>query len=1052
MRLDRTRRGAVIMETQRHPKLGRAAKSSAPQGKIRKLLTAAREAFQADKYQGTVTHCETALSVPHLSLSQEAELRCLLAEAQERQARLPSAISTLAKYESLPNWQTLPPEWQAQVRLRLGSALVTTEIEKALAYARQSLAIAGELRNAAVIGHSHLLLARSYRRLGETGLARNHYQEALKNLRPAGDRRGMAESWLGLGTIRVIVGELERGRDDFRQARLCLGKDKAPYLLGRIDLYLAQQMSLGGKLEESIPVYERAIARFGRAGTPRLRAIAFSALGLNLIWCGEVTRARQMLETALELAREVGARVVEASTMETLGELLMMQGEVTEAKALVDRSLEILRGQPARFSEAQALVTRGRIALMRGQGAEAEEDFDQSLKLARHLGDQRGTCAALLWMVETRLERGEWQSARQLLAKISLEVDALGNGTLIGHQRELAGRLAITGAGESTGSDDKLEEAARQLRQAVAIFRFYGKRYSESNSCLHLGHIYLLARDFKKARAAWQQALATFRELEARQMVARAEQLLAKLSSSSAHRSRDLGVRRRRRTSGAAADFAADYVSALLRLQGAAFSRDFLLHELVASLHDDLGASPVVVWRSEAHGRLIPQVWRGCTEAEARKIGAEVVKNQHGKARSEKLASDSPPGRHLSFPFSAGDDDYVLALNLGQTRLNRAAVAGLINNAVNALAGRKQLPAVAAGKMLDQAAEESEFHSVVVKSAAMREVVETVRGFHRSDTKVLITGETGTGKEVIARLIHQVSARADRPFVSFNCAAVPETLIESELFGHRKGAFTGAERNYPGLIGSAEGGTIFLDEVGDLPLSAQAKLLRFLDRNEIQPLGETKPRVVDVRVIAATHRDLSQMVAEGKFRADVYYRLNVINLHLPPLRERREEIPYLIHHLLKRLMAKAGKEGMTITPQAVDLLLLQDWPGNVRELANVLEQLVALTPEGAGITVDRLPLRFRQSEGAMDEWLSTSPATGSFRADLGTSVLLPSSQSHTAADDEAPKSLAEIERQAIMEALARHRGNIAHAAKELGITPQGLRKKLKRSGLPHLRH
>jgi transcriptional regulator with PAS, ATPase and Fis domain len=217
----------------------------------------------------------------------------------------------------------------------------------------------------------------------------------------------------------------------------------------------------------------------------------------------------------------------------------------------------------------------------------------------------------------------------------------------------------------------------------------------------------------------------------------------------------------------------------------------------------------------------------------------------------------------------------------------------------------------------------------------------------------LVTGESGTGKEVVARAVHELSARASGPYVVFNCASVPRDLFESQLFGHRKGAFTGAISDSPGVIRAADGGTLFLDEIGELPLDTQPKLLRFLENGEVLPLGEQKPRRVHVRVLAATHRDLGRLVREGRFREDLYYRLNVVPLHVPPLRQRQEDILALARVFLDRL-APDGSVAPELGSDAVSALTHHPWPGNVRELRNVIERAMAYTPVPAVLRAEHL--------------------------------------------------------------------------------------------------
>ncbi len=304
--------------------------------------------------------------------------------------------------------------------------------------------------------------------------------------------------------------------------------------------------------------------------------------------------------------------------------------------------------------------------------------------------------------------------------------------------------------------------------------------------------------------------------------------------------------------------------------------------------------------------------------------------------------------------------------------------------------------------------------SIIAKSQTMRDVVSLVQRIAASTASTLITGESGTGKELIARAIHYNSTRADGPFVGVNLAAVPEGLIESELFGHKKGAFTDARNDKPGLFVEADGGTIFLDEIGELAMPLQAKLLRVLQEHEVRPLGATKNTRVDVRVVAATNKKLEEMLTEGTFREDLYYRLNVIHLDLPPLRSRPEDIVPLAEHILATLGAKQNPQRrMRLSPEAQHLLLAYHWPGNVRELMNVLERGVALC-QGELIAEDDLPSQVRERRAA--DFLGAAVARR--------------------------MTLAELEREFIERVLDDEAGNKTRAAQRLGLDRKTLYRKL----------
>jgi transcriptional regulator with PAS, ATPase and Fis domain len=309
---------------------------------------------------------------------------------------------------------------------------------------------------------------------------------------------------------------------------------------------------------------------------------------------------------------------------------------------------------------------------------------------------------------------------------------------------------------------------------------------------------------------------------------------------------------------------------------------------------------------------------------------------------------------------------------------------------------------------------------MVFVSQEMTAVARAVERIKDSDSTVLITGESGTGKELVARAVHRLSRRCHGEFIPFNCTAAPADLIESMLFGHRKGAFTGAHADYVGMIRAAEGGTLFLDEIGDLPLALQPKLLRFLQEGEVHTLGERAPRKVNVRVVAATHKDLERDVREGRFREDLYYRLASLSLHVPPLRERPEDAAALISHFLTHYARRNDRAISGITADAIRALQNYSWPGNIRELAAEIERLVLYADEGNYIDLEHINPR-----------ILPEPAQAAMQAN----------NSHADLDH----MLEDFERRVITETLKRHDCNVARAADALGLgSRQTLYKKLKR--------
>jgi len=385
-----------------------------------------------------------------------------------------------------------------------------------------------------------------------------------------------------------------------------------------------------------------------------------------------------------------------------------------------------------------------------------------------------------------------------------------------------------------------------------------------------------------------------------------------------------------------------------------------------------------------------------------------------GLALLAALAARSPPPRVILITAHGSEREAVAAIKAGafdyfKKPFETDELLVVVRRAVEAVRLRDENEQLAGELALAR--------TMLFAAPSMHALARLVARVGPKDVTVLITGESGTGKERVAEALVRASPRAEKPFVRFNCAALSPELVEAELFGHARGAFTGAIRSRPGLFGEADGGTILLDEVAELAPEAQAKLLRVLQEGEVRPVGEEKTRNVDVRVLAATHRDLEALVKAGRFRQDLYYRLNVVRLHVPPLRDRPEDLTLLARHLLDRYAERFGLPGLRVPPALLDRLRAHRWPGNVRELENALESLVALSPP-EGLDLSLLP--FGQGQAA--------PA-----AEGGPTGLKGRVEAY--------------ERGLVVEALRAAGGNRSEAARQLGISRVTLHDKLKKYGL-----
>jgi DNA-binding NtrC family response regulator len=447
----------------------------------------------------------------------------------------------------------------------------------------------------------------------------------------------------------------------------------------------------------------------------------------------------------------------------------------------------------------------------------------------------------------------------------------------------------------------------------------------------------------------------------------------------------------------------------------------------------ELGGHPQILGREA----LAAVEGAGCARAAALVAappgGARIIEHRGWDAAAALKAARQPAGCEVMPLGEHRDEPWHLLIEPRPELEHRCAIIAirkLVNTAVTLARHRRdeqQRAALWPAEALDGDPES------IWASEQMSEVLAVARRIAPTPLSLLLTGETGTGKEMLARMIHRASDRAERPMLPFNCTAVPRDMIESQLFGYRKGAFTGADTSFPGVIRSAAGGTLFLDEIAEVPLEVQPKLLRFLETHEIHPLGEPHPIKVDVRIIAATNARLEQLVAEGRFRDDLFYRLNVVRLKLPPLRERREEIPPLVEHYLRKYGDEQKKGHLTLGDETLEYLLLYAWPGNLRQLANEVRRMVAMAEPDATLLPSHLSPEIQAPR-------RTIPAAPAAETEAEVRVRI---------DQPLPAAVEILEQTMVRSALDRTHGRVEEAARMLGISRKGLFLKRRRWGLSH---
>ncbi|MDQ5844130.1 MAG: sigma 54-interacting transcriptional regulator [Acidobacteriota bacterium] len=955
------------------------------------------------------TRLASLISAAHKNPSILALARCALSTALEMQGQYRESLAAVAMYESPDPITKLDKQATQSLKVQIGLAYnYNGDHPKAISILKGALR-ESESESEQNLGPIYAALARVYRSISEYPIALDYAQRALEHFRQAGEWRGLAEAYFGIALAEVQEGDYEAGLDNLQQALKLTGDHPASYILGRIYSNMAGVCWFLKRPQEGIRYLEKAISYYERTDHKGSAADGYNNLGINLILIGQWGRAQEALERALSLASEAGEKGKKIPMiLDSLGELLMLRGDLDEAKDYLVRAVALATENGNKWYGCQALRTLGRCYLAMEDYAKAVAKAEEALTLGEVIGDRQAVCDSRLILAEAHLRFGEKDQCAAQLEKLTEETtESATDMGFAGEAQRLFGMVAM--------AQSDFSSAAQHFGSSVSIFDMLGDRYRAARAHGELGRAYAATQP-NRAIEHLSRAVNAFRELGAKLDQTRAEAILANLDRSAPERSDEQSALTQLLT---------------LRLAEAVTSRELLLRELAAIMRQETNARRVVITELSEHNRRRVVIAHGCTPAESAKIAeeldalgddeAETYAKKNDAVLIQLHSSNAPPAVLYISPRSRAKLPGGLSLD----PLIRVAELGMDVCALRAgsqKGSRVQQPDELTGASL--------MPGFIHSSPAMTKLVEEVHKIRSSDVTVLVTGESGTGKELVARAIHALSSRRSKVFVPFNCTAVPKELSEGYLFGYRRGAFTGAVTDSAGVIRTAAGGTLFLDEIGDLPLDLQPKLLRFLQEGEIQPLGEQRPIKVDVRIIAATNTDLEEMVAQSRFREDLYYRLNVIRLRVPPLRERRSEIPTIVNYYINHYSSKFGRKDIQITPQAVDLLMVSDWPGNVRQLCNEIQRVVARAEDGAVLTPEQLSPELKRT---------SSPTTPS--SSVSTLASMPGStlQNVTLAD-----ALAEVERRMIADALRKHGGNISRAARELGLTRRGLYLKLER--------
>ena len=954
-----------------------------------------------------------------------ANLKRLLSFTLETAGRYKESLETIREFDDENALADLDAETRIRITTQLAIAYSNTgDQPKAVTLLKENREKANEDELRYLAGGIEIALARVYRKLSEYPICRDYAQKALEHARENGNWLGMAEAYREIANSYHQEGNSEKSLENFEHGIKIIGENSAPFMLGKLYTDMSGAYCFLRRPQEGIACLEKSIEFFDLTEHALNTVIAYNNLGLNLMHIGEWGKAEEMIERALAIAiKENYAHV--AGIYDSLGELKILREDLDEAERLLVKGLDLAREFKHPWYTVQAMRNLARCFLAQGKFAKATAKAEKTIALAREIGDKHYANMAGLVLAESRLSEGRLEDCEDCLKTIE-ENDPSSDFFVLGNIQRIRGLSAL--------AEEDVELAIHHFSRALTIFETAEDMYHTALMHDLLG-THIDERSPVRAKRHLTNALEIFRKLDIKPIVGSITKKLERLEI----RIVETGATHLERR-------ANSVVSQLLtvRLAEATASRELLFRELVAVLQQESNARKIVIAQANEQKRLFPFITHGYSPQESNelviKLGAAIDNGtEKAFAKTKNVAvlhlrgSTAPPAYLLISPQSGA----VLNDESSLSPLLRVVELGM-----DVIALRKKDKSLPTEHESSPYTSNSLMPGFIHSSPAMTALVEEVYKIRSSDVTVLVTGDSGTGKELVSRAIHLLSNRKDKVFVPFNCTAVPKELAEGHLFGYKKGAFTGAVADSPGTIRTADGGTLFLDEIGDLPLDVQPKLLRFLQEGEIQPLGDKRPLKVDVRIIAATNMPLEEKVADGSFREDLYYRLNVIRLRVPPLRERRSEIPPIVNYYINHYSERFGKHGITFTPQTIDMLMVCNWEGNVRQLCNEIQRVIARAVDNEVITPDHLSPELKRSAKPLTPFHTESNVKPIASYD---GVISPFA--NISAGGTLDEAVTELEMQLIKASLSRHNWNISRVADELGLTRRGLYLKLSRYGI-----
>jgi len=965
-----------------------------PEAADHSLLAEAEGALQRGLGADAAELLQRALRQPGRAKSQDWRLRTALVEAMLLQDDLDQAARILGRPPDENRARLDPIQLSTLWRLHGRIALARGEPSRAIALIGRALKHAERAHDSEAIGLGQFEMARCYRQVGDLATVREHLAKAATALHAAGDRRALAQLHSVSGVVLAQDGRYGEGMSALRQAERFAAAAGADDVVATVCGNQANVALMQHRHEQALALAERSVALQEQTGAPHGMGVALASLGQICVRLGNLSRAEAALRRALDIpGAEPFRRETRGAVYDTLAQIHLIRGNYDGASECLRLASEAYGeyGQHAsRWYQWSVRVLEARLALKRGRP-------EQGLAVADEIA--RAPAAPAPYALQAELIAAEAALAADRPAQAAERLATIGGRLRPSEMPGPWGEL-LRVRGRVHARSGATSDAYHDLSQSVTVCELLGERYQVGLSYLALGEFVASVGARSKALRFLQQAEAVFEGLGAAPDLADARAASQRVPTAG---------------TGDYVGAQADDSAMVRRLVDAAALPEVLGREAAQTLHEACSADAVVIFVRPPVGDLLVVASAGCDPGAAQALAAAAVRSA---ARGDAVlveplgsAAEGPRAAVLAGPHPFG----AMAVQRFRT------LCAIIRQGFELCQARER-PVEPATPGADQTLEPL-LPGFVCASTAMARVSEQIQRLQGNDLTVLITGESGTGKDLVSRAIHAGSLRRDGMFLPYNCTSATRELADSQLFGHRRGSFTGAVADQPGVLRSAAGGTIFLDEVADLPLDVQPKLLRFLEQGEILPVGETRPMRVDVRVIAATNADLEQRVADGKFREDLFYRLSVIRIHVPPLRDRREEIPHLSTFFLRDSSERLGKPDVRLSPATLEFFDEYQWPGNIRQLKNEIQRAVAMAPPGGVIEPEQLSPQLAGLAGG-----SAPSRPRSRRSSLASAV-------------------ERVERELIRGALERSGGNVSESARTLGLTRRGLYLKLARLGI-----